>query len=131
MFNHFATKEDLFFADRADWVDGAAAAVRSAPRDVAPLAALREHLMTTIRRYLDALTDPDMRAVVATLDASPALSAYERELHHESVRLLTVALVEACSDEDSAVPRRRPVDHLRTLGLADRLRLARRRPGSC
>ena len=31
VFNHFATKEELFFADRADWVDGAAEAVRSPP----------------------------------------------------------------------------------------------------
>jgi AcrR family transcriptional regulator len=104
VFNHFATKEDLFFADRADWVDGAARAVRSRPRDVAPLTALREHFMTTIRRYLTVLEDPEVRAVVATLDASPALSAYERELHHESVRLLTAALVEACLEEHSAAP---------------------------
>ena len=44
VFNHFATKEELFFDDRADWVDGAAAAVRSRPEGVAPLAALRAHL---------------------------------------------------------------------------------------
>jgi AcrR family transcriptional regulator len=102
VFNHFATKEDLFFADRADWVDGAAEAVRSRPRDVAPLTALREHVLGTIRRYLQALEDPEVRAVVATLDASPALSAYERELHNESVRLLAAALVEACPEKNSA-----------------------------
>ena len=45
-----------------------------------------------------------MRAVVATLDGSPALSAYERELHHESVRLLTAALVEACTEENASAP---------------------------
>src|SRR4051812_6344987 len=28
VFNHFASKEELFFADRAAWVDGPAAAVR-------------------------------------------------------------------------------------------------------
>ena len=54
VFNHFPTKEDLFFADRADWVEGAANAVRSRPRDMAPLIALREHLLSTIRRYLEA-----------------------------------------------------------------------------
>lgn len=99
VFNHFATKEELFFADRADWVDGAAHAVRSRPRDVAPLTALRNHFLSTIRRYLQALAGPEVRAVVATLDASPALSAHERELHHESVRLLTAALVEAYPEE--------------------------------
>jgi AcrR family transcriptional regulator len=102
VFNHFATKEELFFADRADWVDAAAAAVRNRPRDVAPLAALRAHLMKTVRWYLDALTDPGMRAMVLTLEASPALAAYERELHHESVRRLSEALIEACPEGDSA-----------------------------
>ena len=98
VFNHFPTKEDLFFADRADWVDGAARAVRARASGVAPLTALRAHFMSTIRRYLQILEDPEMRKVVATLDASPALSAYERELHHESVVLLAAALVEACPD---------------------------------
>jgi AcrR family transcriptional regulator len=114
VFNHFATKEDLFFADRAGWVNGAADAVRTRPEDVPPLTALRAHFMTTIRRYLKALEDPEMRAVVATLDASPALSAYERELHHESVRLLTTALVEACPDENSAAPGAAPSVALRS-----------------
>jgi AcrR family transcriptional regulator len=114
VFNHFATKEDLFFADRADWVAGAANAVRSRPHGVAPLTALREHFLSTIRTYLRALEDPEMRAVVATLDGSPALSAYERELHHESVRLLTAALVEACMAENSPAPDAAPSMTLRT-----------------
>ena len=114
VFNHFPTKEDLFFADRADWVDGAARAVRSRPRDVAPLTALREHFMTTIHRYLQALADPEMRAVIETLDASPALSAYERELHHESVRLLTAALVETCLETNAPEPGAAPSVTLRT-----------------
>jgi AcrR family transcriptional regulator len=114
VFNHFATKEELFFADRADWVNGAAVAVRSRAQDVPPLTALREHFMDTIRRYLRALEDPEMRAVVATLDASPALSAYERELHNESVRLLSAALVEACPEPNSADPGAAPSVVLRT-----------------
>jgi AcrR family transcriptional regulator len=114
VFNHFATKEELFFADRAEWVDGAATAVRSRPRDTEPLTALREHFLGTIRRYLRALEDPAMRAVVATLDASPALSAYERELHNESVRLLAAALVEACPEENSPAPAAAPSVALRT-----------------
>jgi hypothetical protein len=51
---------------------------------------------------------------VATLDGSPALSAYERELHHESVRLLTAALVEACTEESSPAPGAAPSMTLRT-----------------
>jgi AcrR family transcriptional regulator len=114
VFNHFATKEELFFADRADWVDGYAQAVRSRPPGAAPLTALREHCMSMIRHYLRTLEDPEMRAVVATLDASPALSAYERELHNEAVRLLTTALVEAYAEEDSTAPGAAPSIALRT-----------------
>jgi AcrR family transcriptional regulator len=113
VFNHFSTKEELFFADRADWVDDAAQAVRSRPHGVAPLTALREHFVGTVRRYLQALADPEMRATIATLEASPALCAYERELHHESVRLLTDALIEACPEE-GAVPGAPPSVALRT-----------------
>jgi AcrR family transcriptional regulator len=102
VFNHFATKEELFFADRAEWVDAAAAAVRNRPQGVPPLAALRAHLMETVRWYLDGLRDPGMRAMVLTLEDSPALRAYERELHHESVRRLSEALIEACPEGSSA-----------------------------
>lgn len=103
VFNHFSTKEELFFADRAEWVDAAAAAVRGRAEGVAPLSALRAHLMQTVRRYLDALTDPATLAMIRTLEASPALVAYERELHQDSVRRLSEALIEACPEGDSAV----------------------------
>jgi AcrR family transcriptional regulator len=102
VFNHFATKEELFFADRADWVDAAAAAVRTRPHGTEPLTALRRHLQQTVRCYLDAMSDPAARGMILTLEASPALIAYERELHAESVRRLSAALIEACPEGDSA-----------------------------
>jgi AcrR family transcriptional regulator len=114
VFNHFATKEELFFADRAGWVGAAAVAVRSRPCGVAPLTALREHLMTTVRWYLHAMGDPEMRVTLETLDASSALRSYERELHHESVRQLTAALIEACPEGDSAAAGAPPSVTLRT-----------------
>ena len=101
VFNHFATKEELFFEGRADWVGGAARAVRERPAGVPALSALREHLIQSVRDYLAAVGTPEHRSVVTTLEASPALSAYERELHHESVRLLSEALAE---DDGSATP---------------------------
>ncbi len=114
VFNHFATKEELFFADRADWVDAAAHAVRSRREGVGPLTALREHLMATVRCYLRALEDPEMRIMIATLDASPALTAYERELHHEAVQRLSAALIETCPEGNSAVTGAPPSVSLRT-----------------
>src|SRR5947209_13903850 len=41
VFNHFPTKEDLFFDGRTPWVEGPAAAVRSRAAHLAPLPALR------------------------------------------------------------------------------------------
>ena len=102
VFNHFATKEELFFADRAEWVDAAAMAVRSRPEDMPPLTALRLHLRQTVRYYLDALADPEARSMILTLEASPALIAHERVLHAESVRRLSEALIEACPEGNSA-----------------------------
>ena len=99
VFNHFATKEELFFDGRADWVDAAAEAVRSRAEGVPPLTALREHLMRSVRDYLRALGNPELRCIIATLEASPALAAYERELHHRCVHQLSEALVEACAEE--------------------------------
>jgi hypothetical protein len=70
--------------------------------------------MEAVRCYLKALGDPEIRAVIATLEASPALTAYERELHHESVRRLSAALIEACPEGDSAVSGAPPSVTLRT-----------------
>jgi AcrR family transcriptional regulator len=114
VFNHFATKEELFFADRADWVGAAAIAVRQRPRGVAPLTALRDHLVSSVRCYLRGLQEPEIRLMIETLDASPALRSYERELHHESVRLLSEALIEAFPEGNSAVTGAPPSVTLRT-----------------
>ena len=103
VFNHFPSKEDMFFADRAEWVDGFATAVRARPDGVAPLTALREHCMTAVRRYLEVLREPEVQVIIATLEASPALCAFERELHHEAVLKLSAALIEACPEEGTAV----------------------------
>ena len=102
VFNHFSSKEDIFFVERAEWVDGFADAVRSRAEGVPPLTALREHCMGAVRRYLRVLQRPDVQVVVATLEASPALRAFERELHHEAVLKLSAALIEACPEGGTA-----------------------------
>jgi AcrR family transcriptional regulator len=99
VFNHFATKEELFFDGRAAWVNASAAAVRNRRPGVPPLTALRDHLMAAVTGYLRALCDPEVQCMVATLEDSPALRAYELQLHQESVRELSAALVEAFTAE--------------------------------
>src|SRR5215218_3583552 len=48
VFNHFPTKEDLFFDGHTPWVEGAAEAVRSRPPGTAPLDAPHAHLVERV-----------------------------------------------------------------------------------
>jgi AcrR family transcriptional regulator len=105
VFNHFATKEELYWADRTPWVDGPAAAVRARPAGVPALTALREHLVESVGRFVERLADPTGRCTIADLTRSPALQASERELHHTAEARLRDALVEAWTGPDAGEPR--------------------------
>ncbi|MGY1742180.1 MULTISPECIES: TetR/AcrR family transcriptional regulator [unclassified Blastococcus] len=102
VFNHFATKEELFFTGRTPWVDAPAEAVRSRPPGVRPLAALRAALIAEVETHIAGLAEPAHRGMVTTMAASPALQAYERELVDVGRAQLHAALVEAWSDADDA-----------------------------
>jgi AcrR family transcriptional regulator len=95
VFNHFATKEDLFFDGRAPWVDGVADAVRTRGPGVGPLSALRAHLLDFMTRQLSSLTCPDERCYRETLAASETLRTYERTLVFEAEHRLSDALLDA------------------------------------
>ncbi|WP_409331755.1 TetR/AcrR family transcriptional regulator [Trujillonella humicola] len=107
VFNHFPTKEGLFFTGRASWVDAPAAAVRARPAGVSPLAALRPALVAEVEAHIAGLADPAHRGMVTTMTASPALQAHERELNDQARARLHAALLEAWSAADSG---RRPPD---------------------
>ena len=102
VFNHFATKEELFFDGRTSWVDAPAEAVRRREPSVAPLTALRAHLVRSVSELVGSLRCPDRRRYIATLEASDTLRTHERELVHESEQLLRQALLEAWATDDSA-----------------------------
>jgi AcrR family transcriptional regulator len=102
VFNHFPSKEELFFDERTPWVEGPADAVRSRPADVSPLDALQEYLTSRVALQVRRLATPAGREYIATVEASPTLRAYERELHHRSIALLAGALLEAWSEDGSA-----------------------------
>jgi AcrR family transcriptional regulator len=108
VFNHFATKEDLFFDGRVPWVDGPAAAVRARGASVPPLTALRGYLVELVGSLVASMATAERRCYVATVEASETLRAHERELVFEAERRLTVALTEAWSD--AAAPGPRPAD---------------------
>jgi AcrR family transcriptional regulator len=103
VFNHVASKEELFFAERAAWVEGPAEAIRTRASGVRPKDALRRHLVSTVEGYARAATtDACHRRMIEVLDSSPALLVYERSLHEEAVSRLAAALAEAweCVDDD-------------------------------
>ena len=105
VFNHFASKEELFFADRAEWVEGPAESIRTRSSGVRPKDALRRHLVATVEGYARAATvDPHHRRMIEVLDSTPALLTYERSLHEQAVTALGAALAEAWGCDDPSDP---------------------------
>jgi AcrR family transcriptional regulator len=97
VFNHFATKEELFFSGRTPWVQAPAEAVRSRAAGTPPLSALRSALVAEVEGHIGGLSDPAHRGMVTTLAASPALQTFERELNDQARARLQDALVHAWS----------------------------------
>ena len=106
VFNHFATKEELFFDGRGPQVDAPADAIRSRDASTPPLTALRTFLVNLTRSHLSALAHEERRRYLVTLLGSDSLQAYERELLFQAERRLATALSEAWSGSD---PRELPV----------------------
>jgi AcrR family transcriptional regulator len=104
VFNHFASKEELFFDDRAEWVEGPARAVWARADGVRPKEALRRHLVGAVEGYVRAaVACPNHRRMIELLANTPALLTYERTLHEQAVLGLGEALAEAwgCHDDPS------------------------------
>lgn len=104
VFNHFPTKEDLFFDGHTPWVEGAAESVRSRARGTPPLEALHAYLVERVAAHVRELATPEGRAFDATLEASPALLSRERELQHEATARLGDALFETWTADGGAPP---------------------------
>lgn len=105
VFNHFPTKEELFFEGRLPDLDGPAAAVRNRQPGVPPLTALREFLVATISQVTAVHGTPELRNLVATMEAAPSLLAKERDITHLAEERLRDALhaawVEAPDADDT------------------------------
>jgi AcrR family transcriptional regulator len=97
VFNHFPTKEELFFDDTHHWVDGPALAVRNA--GPAPLA---DVLAAHYREQLEELRHADYLsgtvAFTRTLEASQALRARRAHLAERMEEQLAEAI--ACGPPD-------------------------------
>ncbi|AQZ66090.1 Transcriptional regulator, TetR family [[Actinomadura] parvosata subsp. kistnae] len=95
VFNHFPTKEDLFFQERDAYVSLPSTAVRTRRHETESVAQALAH------GYLRLLADYHVAGLLGhgveyqrTLDASPALRGRELELRQEREHLLAAALAE-------------------------------------
>jgi AcrR family transcriptional regulator len=89
-FNHFGSKEDLFFSRLEAFGEGLLAAVRERPG----LAAVREYLLGRQGLFLrfDAEAQERLRTVNRVIAASPALQARERRFREETADALAELL---------------------------------------
>jgi AcrR family transcriptional regulator len=122
VFNHFPTKEELFFDGRVPWLEGPAAAVRSRGR-MSALTALRAHLVAAVGTLVESYAVPAQRRYFATLESSDSLQAHEREIGHDAEQRLRAALADAWS-ADAAAGRPVPSDPVSVAELVAALWIA-------
>jgi AcrR family transcriptional regulator len=99
VFNHFPTKEELFFDGRTPWVEGPAAAVRNRAAGVAPLTALRTYLIDLVHGRVGTRGQEERQRYLTVLENSDALVVRERGLVVETESRLAAALAEAWREE--------------------------------
>jgi AcrR family transcriptional regulator len=95
IFNHFATKEELFFDGRIPWVDGPADAVRGRAPGVSPLTALRRHLVEGAGHFVSLHLSPEGQAFTDAVAGCPTLASHEQRIIQEAERALSRTLAEA------------------------------------
>ncbi|WP_200489609.1 MULTISPECIES: TetR/AcrR family transcriptional regulator [unclassified Blastococcus] len=106
VFNHFATKEELFFDGRVPWVEAIAGSVIDREPGTTPLTALRSHLLTFMTGQLRRMGSAEERSFRATIQASETLRTYNRLLVLDAERRLSDALLEAWESSDPDDPTR-------------------------
>jgi AcrR family transcriptional regulator len=97
VFNHFPTKEDLFF-DEAGWWAGPAEAIRAAGDRSDPVDVLEAFYLAEIRERLESGHLATWKQFVHTIEGSPALLARRRLNAARMETLLTEALEERNAD---------------------------------
>ncbi|MCZ2822729.1 helix-turn-helix domain containing protein [Modestobacter sp. VKM Ac-2977] len=95
VFNHFDSKEALFFDGRTPWVEGVAAAVTARPHGTGPLAALRSYLESDLHQLLEQEAQPEHRSYLEALARTTSLQQRERTLVEEAGGRVAAALATA------------------------------------
>ena len=104
VFNHFDSKEALFFDGHTSWVDGPARAVRERAPGTSPLTALRTFFEKDVTAYLTQLGAAEERRHLETLSRSTTLVMRERELMVQSGYQLTEVLLDALQPAEGTDP---------------------------
>jgi AcrR family transcriptional regulator len=93
VFNHFPTKEDLFF-DEQGWWRGPARAIQEAPIEADPVDVLEAGYLAGFRERMEVGHLVTWKQFTRTIEESPALQARRRLNAAELETLLTTALDE-------------------------------------
>ncbi|SDF66363.1 TetR family transcriptional regulator [Klenkia brasiliensis] len=94
VFNHYPTKEDLYFAGRAPWVAGPARAVAHRAPGTGAVATAHAWISRHVLAVPGLLRRPDGGAFAAATIATPALRVHQRELLRDGEDRLARALRE-------------------------------------
>jgi AcrR family transcriptional regulator len=100
VFNHFETKEGLFFHGRTPWVEGMAAAVTQRPAGADPVTAFRRALEREVLDVLELESRPENRGYLVALHGSASLQTRERTLVQQAGMRVTAVLSEAIAAGD-------------------------------
>jgi AcrR family transcriptional regulator len=95
VFNHFESKEALFFDGRTPWVERVVAAVTQRAPGADPVTALRTYLEEDLIRLMDAESRPENRNYLQVLHRSASLQVGERTLIEEAGVRMAAVLDEA------------------------------------
>jgi AcrR family transcriptional regulator len=105
IFNHFRSKEDLFFGKQDEIVHGAASAVRNRRPDESITAALRQYLAWHLSHSCPPAFADQKIERMRVLASSPPLQVRERELLQECEDVLAATLrIELADAEPSLLP---------------------------
>ena len=94
LFNHFATKEDLFFGQVRQLERELAELVAAVPVGGSILTALEGHVIYELTAGRATTRPPDVGSFHALVAASPSLRAREAEIYERRAIVLSAALIE-------------------------------------
>lgn len=104
VFNHFPTKEELYYAGRAPWVDGPARAVAARRPGTGAVTTAEGWIAHHVLGLPRLLRRPAARRYLDVILASPSLLVHQRELFRRTEDRLAQAFVDTWTEQLGEVP---------------------------